>query len=46
MKERIIETSGRLFMRYGVKSITMDDIAKELGISKKPFINIFQIKTR
>ena len=24
-----------LFMRYGVKSITMDDVARELGISKK-----------
>jgi TetR/AcrR family transcriptional regulator, cholesterol catabolism regulator len=24
-----------LFMKYGIKSITMDDIARELGISKK-----------
>ncbi|MCC6462920.1 MAG: TetR/AcrR family transcriptional regulator [Saprospiraceae bacterium] len=24
-----------LFMRYGIKSITMDDVARELGISKK-----------
>ncbi|MEM6376750.1 MAG: TetR/AcrR family transcriptional regulator [Bacteroidota bacterium] len=24
-----------LFMRYGIKSVTMDDIARELGISKK-----------
>jgi AcrR family transcriptional regulator len=44
MKERIIETSGRLFMRYGVKSITMDDIAKELGISKKTIYQHFSDK--
>lgn len=24
-----------LFLRYGIKSITMDDVARELGISKK-----------
>lgn len=24
-----------LFMRYGVKSVTMDDVSRELGISKK-----------
>lgn len=24
-----------LYLRYGIKSITMDDVAKELGISKK-----------
>ena len=28
---RVVE----MFMRYGIKSITMDDIARELGISKK-----------
>lgn len=25
----------QLFMRYGIKSVTMDDIARQLGISKK-----------
>src|SRR5665811_2127221 len=24
-----------LYMKYGIKSITMDDVARELGISKK-----------
>ena len=24
-----------MFMRYGIRSITMDDIARELGVSKK-----------
>lgn len=32
---KILEGSETLFGKYGIKSITMDDIAKELGMSKK-----------
>lgn len=32
---RVLEASRELFFRHGVKSITMDDIAKHLGMSKK-----------
>ncbi len=35
IKERIISKARELFFRYGVKSVTMDDIANALGISKK-----------
>ncbi|TLU98137.1 TetR/AcrR family transcriptional regulator [Dyadobacter luticola] len=35
MKDRIIKAACELFWRYGIKSVTMDDIAKELGISKR-----------
>lgn len=31
----LFEKSRELFTRYGVKSLTMDDIARELGMSKK-----------
>ncbi|MGB0886157.1 MAG: TetR/AcrR family transcriptional regulator [Chitinophagales bacterium] len=31
----ILDTSEALFFRVGIKSITMDDIARELGMSKK-----------
>lgn len=31
----IISKSGELFLQYGVKSLTMDEIAKQLGMSKK-----------
>lgn len=31
-----LEQTEALFMRYGIKSVTMDDVARELGISKKP----------
>jgi TetR/AcrR family transcriptional regulator, cholesterol catabolism regulator len=34
-KLRILEDTGKLILKYGVKSMTMDDIARELGMSKK-----------
>lgn len=34
-KEEILEQAKKIFMRYGLKSVTMDDISKELKISKK-----------
>jgi len=34
-QKRILQKARDLYMRYGIKSITMDDVAKELGISKK-----------
>lgn len=32
---KILARVDALFMRYGIKSVTMDDIARELGMSKK-----------
>ena len=34
-KQKLIEKAGELFMRIGIRSVSMDDIARELGISKK-----------
>ena len=34
-KERILEGADELFFKAGIRSITMDDIAKHLGMSKK-----------
>ncbi len=34
----------RLFSTYGIKSITMDEISKELGISKKTIYQYFEDK--
>ena len=34
-KEDLLNNAFDLFMQYGVRSVTMDDIAKKLGISKK-----------
>lgn len=33
--QNILEKVAALYMKYGIKSITMDDVARELGISKK-----------
>ena len=33
MKEKIIKTALEHFIQYGFKTFTMDDLAKELGIS-------------
>ena len=38
-KELIVESSKNLFMKFGIKSISMDDIAKNLGMSKKTIYN-------
>jgi len=34
-KLKVLEGASKLILKYGVKSMTMDDIARELGISKK-----------
>jgi AcrR family transcriptional regulator len=33
--KNILQKVSELYMKYGIKSITMDDVARELGISKK-----------
>ncbi len=44
MKEKIIEGASQLFMRYGFRSVTMDDIASHLAISKKTIYQFFKNK--
>jgi AcrR family transcriptional regulator len=44
MKSRILEKGTELFFRYGVKTVTMDAIAAELGISKKTIYQHFPDK--
>ncbi len=34
-RQQLIRTSHDMFMRLGIKSISMDDIAREMGVSKK-----------
>ena len=46
MREKIINKSGELFLTLGFKSVTMDDIANELGISKKTIYQHFDNKTK
>ena len=41
IKERIQQKAGELFLRYGIRSVTMDEIATQLGISKKTIYKYF-----
>ena len=43
-KDKILATSWELFFQYGLKSVTMDDIASKLGISKKTLYQFFSNK--
>ena len=45
MKEKIINKATDLFLSLGFKSVTMDDIANELGISKKTIYTYFDNKS-
>ncbi len=44
MRERILQKTEELTFRYGIKSVAMDDIARELGISKKTIYQHFEDK--
>ncbi len=37
--KNILKRVNQLFLKYGIKSVTMDDISHELGISKKTLYN-------
>ena len=41
---KILEKCELLFMRYGIKSVTMDDVSRELGMSKKTLYQYFENK--
>ena len=45
MREKIISKSEELFLSLGFKSVTMDDIASAMGISKKTIYTHFSNKT-
>ncbi|HSZ24963.1 MAG TPA: helix-turn-helix domain-containing protein, partial [Cytophagaceae bacterium] len=40
-KDIILKGALEMFMRYGIKSITMDDISRSLGVSKKTIYQYF-----
>ena len=42
--ERIIQGGEELFLKAGVRSVTMDDIARNLGMSKKTIYQFFKDK--
>ena len=44
IKQRILQQATDMFFKNGVRSITMDEIADPLGISKRTLYEIFQNK--
>ncbi|HET8838005.1 MAG TPA: TetR/AcrR family transcriptional regulator [Flavobacteriaceae bacterium] len=46
MKGKILQKATELFLYHGFKSVTMDDIALEMGISKKTVYTHFNTKTK
>ena len=45
MKNKILHKAAEMFLSLGFKSVTMDDIASEMGVSKKTIYNHFSNKT-
>src|SRR3954452_3270990 len=43
-RDRIMQAAHELFYQHGIRSITMDDIAKHLSISKKTIYQFFEEK--
>ena len=46
MKEKILDKASDMFLNLGFKSVTMDDIAHELGMSKKTIYAHFSTKLK
>lgn len=44
LKEAIVNTARQMFEQYGLRSVSIDNVCKELGISKKTFYNYFEQK--
>ena len=44
IKNRIIEKAGELFFQYGIKNISMDELASSLGMSKRTIYENFKDK--
>jgi TetR/AcrR family transcriptional regulator, cholesterol catabolism regulator len=44
ISEKIIQEATSLFLKYGIKSVTMDDISRSMSISKKTIYQYFHDK--
>ncbi|MFM7194849.1 MAG: TetR/AcrR family transcriptional regulator [Bacteroidota bacterium] len=43
-KKKVLQAADELFMRYGIRSVSMDDIAHHIGISKKTVYSAYADK--
>ena len=44
LRAKILKTAGELFFKFGIRSVSIDDICNDLHISKKTFYTIFKQK--
>ena len=44
IRHKIVTAANEMFMKFGIRSVTMDDIAKHLGMSKKTIYQSFAEK--
>ncbi len=44
VRERILQKANELYFRFGIRSITMDEIAAQCGMSKKTIYQFFEDK--
>ena len=44
LRTKILKTAGELFFKFGIRSVSIDDICNELHISKKTFYTVFKQK--
>ena len=44
VKDKIVEKAAELYMQFGIRTVTMDDIARDLSISKKTIYQYFKDK--
>ena len=45
IRDKIIEEATKQFLLYGIRNVTMDDLANSLGISKRTVYETFKDKT-
>ncbi|NNF23141.1 MAG: TetR/AcrR family transcriptional regulator, partial [Saprospiraceae bacterium] len=43
-KESLLKSAKDLFYKYGIKSVSMDDLARMLGVSKKTIYTYIENK--
>ena len=43
-KQELIEQAKAIYLKYGIKSVTMDEMARQLGVSKKTLYSFVKDK--
>lgn len=44
IRQQLIDTATELYMRLGIRSVSMDDVAREMGVSKKTIYTVVSNK--